>query len=295
MLYLILFFIFLFGLTIGSFLNCLIWRLRKGEGMLNRSYCPKCKKQIVWYDNLPILSFVLLRGRCRYCKQKISWQYPAVELITAVLFLISFIVNLQPLIINTFPNFQFSIRQLADNFQLISNFQFLNFSLLTSHFSLLILRDWFLIAVMIIIFVYDLRWYLILDKVVLPACFAVFIFNLLLGFSSQGGFPNWHNLLISGIIGSSFFLFQFIISKGKWIGGGDIRLGLLMGLALGWPNVMLAIFLAYLIGSVVGVGLIISGKKQWGSQVPLGVFLSTATVITLFWGQQILNWYFGLF
>ena len=103
------------------------------------------------------------------------------------------------------------------------------------------------------------------------------------------------NLLFSGIIGGSFFLLQFLISGGKWIGGGDIRLGLLIGLALGWPGVLVAIFLAYLIGSVVGLALIISGRKQWSSQIPLGVFLSAATVITMFWGEKILAWYWQLF
>ncbi len=254
--YLILFPIFLFGLTIGSFLNCLIWRLHKNEGMLDRSYCPKCKKQIAWYDNIPVLSFILLRGKCRNCGKSISWQYPVVESITGMLFLLAY---LNPPL-NPLPRGDF----------------------------LIVFRDWFLISVMIVIFIYDLRWYLILDKITLPSCAIIFLLNFLLGIS-------WQNMLISGIIGSSFFLIQFLISKGKWIGGGDIRLGLLMGLALGWPYVVLAIFLAYLIGSFVGVGLILSGKKQWGSKVPLGVFLSTATIITLFWGEMILNWYFGLF
>ena len=268
-------FIFIFGLTIGSFLNCLIWRLHKKEGMLNRSYCPKCRKQIDWYDNIPVLSFIFLRGKCRHCGKKISWQYPVVEIITGILFLLAF-----------FENFEFRIL----NFESILNFDFLIFDiplLLNSYFLILTLKYWFLISVMIVIFIYDLRWYLILDKVVLPACLIVFALNCFLGIS-------WQNMLISGIIGSSFFLIQFLISRGRWIGGGDIRLGLLMGLALGWPNVLTAIFLAYLIGSVVGVGLILSGRKQWSSKVPLGVFLSTATIIVLFWGEIILDWYFSL-
>ncbi|MBU4374942.1 prepilin peptidase [Patescibacteria group bacterium] len=265
------FFIFIFGLCIGSFLNCLIWRLRKGEGMLNRSYCPKCKKQIAWHDNIPVLSFIWLGGKCRHCKKPISIQYPLVELIAGILFVIAF-----------FMNYELGIM----------NYGFNNFYILPlihdSLFIIHLLRDFFIISVMIIIFIYDLRWYLILDKVVLPACAIVFILNLILGIT-------WQNMLISGIIGSSFFLFQFVVSKGKWIGGGDIRLGLLMGFALGWPNVLAAIFLAYLIGSIVGVGLILAGRKQWGSKIPLGIFLSSASVIVLFWGEQIINWYFNLF
>ncbi len=262
--YIILFFIFLLGLTIGSFLNCLIWRLHKNESIWGRSYCPKCLKKIAWYDNIPVFSFVFLLGKCRHCGKKISFQYPLVELAAGVLFVIAAINN-------------FGIGSWELGILFNSAFHF-------PHSALILVRDWFIIAVMIIIFIYDLRWFLILDVITLPACIVVFILNLFLGF-------NLWNLLISGIIGSSFFLLQFIISRGKWIGGGDIRLGLLMGLALGWPNIIVGLFIAYFIGATAGLGLILTKKKQWGSQIPLGVFLSTATVITLFFGEQILNWY----
>ncbi len=260
-------FIFLFGLIIGSFLNCLIWRLHKQESLLNRSYCPKCRKQIAWYDNIPLLSYSLLGGRCRNCKKTISWQYPVVELATGILFLLAFILD-----------FRFMIYDSG----------YLNQILNLKSEIINLIKDWFLISVMIIIFVQDLRWYVILDKVTLPACLIVLLLNLFLGYSL------W-NLMISGIISGSFFLLQFVISGGKWIGGGDIRLGLLMGLALGWPQVLVALLLAYLIGSMVSLVLVMSGKKGWKSTMPLGIFLSTATVISLFWAEQILNWYLGKF
>ncbi|MEA3398647.1 MAG: prepilin peptidase, partial [Patescibacteria group bacterium] len=278
----ILFFIFLFGLIIGSFLNCLIYRIHEGKSVGGRSFCPHCKQQIAWYDNLPVLSFVLLKGKCRHCRKRISWQYPAVELMTGILFVISFLLNSRYSIQDT--NFQFSIF----NFQTISNIQYPISIFFTSNFLLLTLRDFFLVSVMIIIFIYDLRWYLILDKITLPAAGIVLILNILLGFSL------W-NLLISGIIGGSFFLFQFLISKGKWIGGGDIRLGFLMGVALGWKMLLLALFLAYILGSIIGISLIISNKKKWGSQIPFGVFLSVATIVVLFWGDKLLGWYLNLF
>ena len=262
------FFVFIFGLIMGSFLNCLVWRLHEGEGMWNRSYCPKCREQIAWYDNIPVFSFIFLSGKCRHCRKSISWQYPAVELITGILFFLSFYLNL----------LNFSAGDFL-NFQPFSNPNFL----------LSVFRDWFVIAVMIVIFIYDLRWYLILDEVSLPACSAVLIFNLFLGI-------NWLTLLISALVGGGFFLLQFIVSRGKWIGGGDIRLGLLMGLSLGRLDyLLLAILLAYFIGSFVGLGLIIFGKKRWDSQIPLGVFLSVSTIFVIFWGEKIINWYFGFF
>jgi len=264
MIYILYIFIFLFGLIIGSFLNCLIWRLHTRESLFGRSYCPVCRRKISWYDNIPLLSFIILGGKCRHCQAKISWQYPLVELIIAVLFLLSWQIELN--------NFGGGLVILIND----------------SKFLLSILRDWLVVSVMAIIFIYDLRWYLILDIITLPAALVILILNLFIDF-------DWLNLLFSAIIGGSFFLFQFIISRGKWIGGGDIRLGLLIGVSLGWPNVILAIILAYFIGSLVGLSLIFLKKKRWGSKLPLGVFLSTASIIALFWGGKIIAWYFNLF
>ena len=233
--------IFILGLCIGSFLNCLIWRLHKKKKITGRSICTKCTQQIAWFDNIPVVSFIILRGKCRNCNKSISWQYPLLELITGILFVIAFTVEIE--------NWG------LDVYSLISNFKF----------QIALFRDFFLISIMIVIFVYDLRWYLILDRVSLPACIIVFILNLVLGYE-------WQNLFLSGIIGGGFFLFQFVISKGKWIGGGDIRLGLLMGFALGWPNILIALFLAYISGSVIGIGLIFFKKKQLSSKIPFGVF-----------------------
>lgn len=272
--YLIIFYVFVIGLMIGSFINCLVWRLHKQEGLWNRSYCPKCNHQIAWYDNIPVLSYLILRAKCRHCKTKISFQYPVVELVTGVLFTISFLFNIKYLGLGLSQEFSIFNFSAQSGFSLSG--QFSNF--------LLIFRDWFFIAVMIVVFIYDLRWYLILDIVTLPACIVIIIFNLFLG-------VDFKNMLLSGIIGGSFFLLQFVVSRGKWIGGGDVRLGLLMGLFFSWPMILVAIFLAYIIGSVISIGLVIVSKKKWGSEVPLGIFLTMASIITLFWGGGILEWY----
>lgn len=255
MFYLILILVFLLGLTIGSFLNCLIWRLHTGEGVRGRSYCPKCKKKIAWYDNIPVLSFLILGGKCRSCGKSISWQYPAVELVAGILFGLAFYYNLTP-----------------------EGISYLG-----------LLKEWFLVSVLIVVFVYDLRFYLILDKVMFPAIVALLVINILLGFG-------WLDLLISAIIGLGFFLIQFLVSRGSWIGGGDIRLGLFMGIALAsWKLLVLAIFVSYLLGSVIGLALVATGNKKWGSKIPLGVFLALGTIFALFWGGPIVNWYFSLF
>jgi len=247
--------IFLFGLIIGSFINCLIYRLKNKKSLGGRSFCPKCKKQINWYDNIPLLSYFLLRAKCRWCREKISFQYPLVELITAILFLVVFLAtyNLQ----------------------------------LTTYNLLLILRNWTFTAFLIIIFLYDLKYYLIPDKISLPAMVVALIFNIFL-------YNIFINYLLAALIAGGFFFLQFIISKGKWIGGGDIRLGLLIGLMLGWPNVLVALTISYILGSIIGLGLIITKRATMKSQVPLGTFLSVGTLVALLWSEQIINWYLNI-
>ncbi len=231
-------FIFLFGLAAGSFLNCVIYRLETGGSFLKgRSFCPHCKHQLGWQDLIPIFSFLWLKGCCRYCQQKISIQYPLVELSTASLFLlISWLIP--------------GINQLY--WMGISCF-------------------------LILIFVYDLKHYVIPDKVIYPAIAIAAIFN----------YSFW-----AGALGAAgFFAAIVLISRGRWMGVGDIKLGFLMGLLLGWPDILAALFLAFFIGAIIGIGLVIRGKKNLKSEVPFGPFLVTGTFIALFWGQTIIDWY----
>ena len=228
-------FIFILGLAVGSFLNCVIYRLETGGSFLRgRSFCPHCKHLLGWQDLIPVLSFLILKGCCRYCHKKISLRYPLVEIATGLLFLLIF-------------NFQFSI-----------------FNYLIAPF-------------LVVIFVYDLKHFIIPDKIIYPAIAIAAICN----------FSAWPSALGA----AAFFGAIVLISRGKWMGVGDIKLGFLMGLILGFPNILVALFLAFLIGAIIGVGVIISGKKTLKSEVPFGPFLVTGTIISLFWGQKIINWY----
>jgi prepilin signal peptidase PulO-like enzyme (type II secretory pathway) len=270
MIWIFLFFSFVFGLIIGSFTNCFVWRLYKNESLWGRSYCPHCRRTIAWYDNMPVLSFFLLSGRCRRCRGKISPQYPLVEAATALLFSASFYFVARRLI----PEGIF-----CDNLFLLSDYKFI----------LELTKDWLAIFTVMAVLIYDWRWYLIPDKAILPAALIVFGINLFLGF-------NWLALAYCVFAGGGFFLLQLIISRGRWIGGGDIRLGVFAGALLGsFDLLVLAILLTYFIGSIIGVGMIVVGKKHWESKVPLGVFWAPALVITIFWGQKIIGWYLGLF
>ena len=242
-----------FGLAIGSFLNACIWRLKNKTSILyGRSICPHCKHELSWIDLIPVISFIFLRRRCRYCGKEISWQYPLVELASGILF----------------------------------GLAAMKYSLLGYSDLYFLLRDWFFIGVLIIIFVYDVRWGYILDRVTLPAAIVAFAANILLG-------AGWQNLIFAAAIGSGFFLFQYAVSRGKWVGGGDIRLGALMGFMLGWPHIITALFFAYFIGAAVAIYLLASRRKKMGSEIAMGTFLSVGTAIALLWGDKIITWYFG--
>jgi len=252
-------FVLSFGLIVGSFLNCVIYRLEEGKSFLKgRSFCPDCKHTLSWRDLIPLLSFLILKGKCRYCQKKISWQYPSVELSTGILFLLIFNY--------TFPN-------------------------------LLATGYWLLVAsFLIIIFVYDLKHYVIPDKVIYPAIMVSGIWYFV-----SGIFLNLYtkyeilNTIYSAFGAAAFFLAIVLISRGKWMGVGDIKLAFLMGLILGFPNILAALFLAFLIGAIIGVGLVVSQKKTLKSEVPFGPFLVTGTFIALFWGENIINWYLNFF
>ncbi len=251
-------FIFLLGLAVGSFLNCVIYRLEKGESFLKgRSYCPKCKQTLSWQDLVPLFSFLFLRGKCRYCKKPISFQYPIVELVTGIIFLLVFTL------------FSSDIYAIA-------------YLLLLSCF-------------LIVIFVFDLKHYIIPDGVVYSAIIIALIYNLQFSLLRQGfGGQAIFNYSILSAFGSAlFFLLIFLISRGKWMGFGDVKLAFFMGLFLGFPKILAALFLAFLIGAIIGVCLIIFGKKKFSSEVPFGPFLIMGTFLALLFGEKLINWYLG--
>jgi len=248
--------IFIFGLIIGSFLNCVIFRLEKGESFLRgRSHCPHCKHLLAWYDLIPVLSFIILRRQCRYCKKPISWQYPVVELITGILFILP--LFLSPL-----------------HYSVVSYLGLLFYFLI--------------ISFLIIIFIYDLKHFIILDKVLFPAIIISFLY---LTVNSQLSIINYS---LSALGAFAFFLSIYLISKGKWLGFGDVKLVILLGLLLGWPKILLSLFLSFVIGGMIGIGLIVFSKQKLKSEVPFAPFLILGALIAFFLGKQIITWYFSL-
>lgn len=253
--------IFIIGSAVGSFLNVVIFRLEKEDIVKKRSHCPSCGRVLARRDLIPIISFFILRGRCRQCKEKISWQYPLVEAATGALFVAIF-------------NFQ-----IADQIDLIYRF--------------------FIISCCVVIFVYDLRHYIIPDKVLFPAVIISLIYRL---FEVSGlkaghllGIGSWrleilYPYLLSAIAAAAFFLFLVLATRGRGMGPGDVKLAFLMGLILGWPDISIALFLAFFSGAAVGLALIALGRKTLKSQIPFGPFLIFGTLTALFWGQSLSAW-----
>ena len=172
---------------------------------------------------------------------------------------------------------------------LISNFKFqiLNQFQIFNYINLLF---WFYIAsVLIIIFVYDLKHYIIPDKVLFPAIAITFLYQIFTKFDLIV------NFLIAAVIASGFFLTIFLISKGRWMGFGDVKLAVLMGFLLGVPNVMAALFLAFFFGAIISLILLVFHKKKLKSEIPFGPFLILGTFLAMLWGQQIILWYFNIF
>lgn len=250
-------FVFIFGTAIGSFTNAVIWRLRTGESfVLGRSYCPHCHHELSALDLIPTLSYLLLRGRCRYCRKGIHPQYLLMELAMGAIFL------------------AFALKDLP-------------YMIVGAHSLMSLLLHWYIAAILVIVFVFDLRYMLILRSVTVPATVLAILGNFALGMSPL-------KIAAGCAIGGGFFWLQYVASKGRWIGGGDMYLGLLMGAVLGWPGILLALMIAYVSGAVIGVGLLATKKKSMQSQLPFGTFLAAATLIVMLWGDRILSWYLGL-
>lgn len=253
------FLLFLLGLCVGSFLNVLIYRLPRSLSITGRSFCPKCKKKIPWRDNLPILSFILLGGRCRFCRSPIGIQYPVVELTTGVLFVLVYLFHLR----GVFP-------PLAGPLHLQGTLSFL-----------ILPYQLLLISALIVVFFTDLKSQIIPDQIVYPAIFFSLIFLI-----SQSP-----NIPISPILSASgaalFFLTLVVVTRGRGMGWGDVKLAGLMGLILGFPKIIVALYLAFLTGAIIAVILVLVGKKRFGQSIPFGPFLSGATIASLFWGQNL--------
>ena len=248
MTYLIYALIFIFGITIGSFLNVCIYRIPRGETVVTTpSHCMTCGHKLRWFELLPLFSYIFLRGRCRSCKSQISPQYPIIEAVNGLLYVLVFAVN---------------------GLNLIS----IIYALFTSALLVLTIIDWrtYEIPISINIFILVLGCI----KVVLD-------------------FNNFLDYLIGFFIVSGFLLVLYMITKGRAIGGGDIKLMAVAGLLLGWQLIVLAFLIGCVLGSILHlIRMKVSGADR---MLAMGPYLSAGLFIAMLWGNSFINWYLSSF
>lgn len=301
---------FFLGAVLGSLVKALADRSLIKRSFWGRSYCPKCKHILAWYDLLPIISYFQLGGKCRHCQRKISIEYLVVEVIMGLLVGLLFYLSL-PGVIARSPDF------IGTTWQSI----FLNFQFIQVIFDLIFKT--FFITVLAVLFLTDIKKMFIPDRIIIPAIWVSIIFitfitvikiiylyyslnqtrvgQLLLPPHSDyfqrhaliSAQPLFGSLAMGFLIGA-FFLTLIIITKGKGMGGGDVKLGAFLGLVLGFPNALVALMLAFLSGAIVSVVLILFGKKHFGETIPFGPFLVLGSLAALFWGSRIIDWYLQL-
>ena len=253
--------IFLLGLAIGSFLNVVIYRTLHGESPFSgKSRCPRCKRTIRAVDNIPLLSFFLLGGRCRWCKTKISWRYPVIELLTGVLFLWWFLAGS------------------------------LFFKITQQPFVYIQPTFWLIVGLLLLLlFFTDLLYGVIPDVLVLVLGIFAFLYRLLLTLSGIMQPLDFWRSIGSSLASAGFFLLLVFATRGRGMGMGDVKLIAVLGFILGWPRTVVALFVSYGVGAVVAIVLLFLGKKRFGQTIPFGPFLVFGAVISLIWGTAIWN------
>jgi leader peptidase (prepilin peptidase)/N-methyltransferase len=244
------------GLIVGSFLNVCIYRMPRDMNIIRpRSSCPSCGGLVRFYDNIPILSFLLLKGRCRDCGSPISIRYPIVEALNGIMYL----------------------------------FAYMRFGL---DYSLPIVLA--LLSSMVVITFIDLEFQIIPDQITLP--------GILIGLvASSFVFPDpfepaqitgMINAVVGLFVGGGLFLAIAVLSKGG-MGGGDIKMMAMVGAFMGWKGVLLTTLIGSVVGSAIGIGLMVFKGKDRKTKIPFGPFLAFGAVVTLFGGALILDWYLG--
>lgn len=267
------------GLSAGSFVNALVWRLRQkelvSEGKGNRklakqlfkansrSMCPYCHHTLSPLDLIPVISWLWLKGKCRYCSKPISAQYPIVELLAAVLFVASFAF---------WPTDIVGVQIVVFGLWLVA------------------------LTILVASAVYDLK-YMILPTVLMHTLLLVAILMAIINLASSNDASSFLLGVVGAVlVGGGVFYAIFILSGGKWIGGGDIRLGTAIGVLVAAPSkAMLVIFLASLGGTLLALTLMAAKKFKRNMVIPFGPFLIAATIVTVLFGSSIIDWYVSSF
>jgi leader peptidase (prepilin peptidase) / N-methyltransferase len=246
--------LFFLGLAVGSFLNVVIDRLSNDQSIAYpSSHCDFCKKPLPWHALIPVISFFFYRGRCLFCKKKLSIQYPVVELLTGVFFVITFLW--------TNSHTQYEVYSISYIVQLIYYL--------------------FIISSCIAVFVTDFKYGIILDSIILPASIVSLLYTII----------NHQSLIVNHLFSALgaflFFLAIFLGTKGRGMGFGDVKLAILLGLFLGFPKIILALYLAFLTGAGISIILMILRRKKVKETIVFGPFLIFGTLVIFFFQDKL--------
>ena len=265
-------FLFFTGAALGSFLNVIIDRMPRRESFLTgRSHCEHCRHKLFWYDLIPLFSYVALNGQCRYCKKHLSLYYPIIETVAGLAFVLLF-----------------ALVYGQDFIYLMGDMSLLSVALYL----------WVVLAALIVIFFVDLKYGIIPFSTVT----FLFLLSVLWFFIS----PTLHvsspdiasiihtesflNHLFSALGAFASFLFLFLITRGRGLGFGDVVYVFLMGFLLGFPKIVIGLYIAFLSGAIISFVLVLLGRKRFsGGTIPFGPFLVSGTIISLLWGDRIMD------
>jgi prepilin signal peptidase PulO-like enzyme (type II secretory pathway) len=259
------FFLFALGAAVGSFLNVVLYRSIIGQDWVRgRSRCETCKKQIKWYDNIPLLSYLVLGGKCRFCKESISLSHPVVEFLTGILFVWWYL----------WGSFFFQLTQ--------------------APFQALQPLFWLAVGILLVmVFVADMLYLIIPDVTVILLIGLTVAYRVALIFAGIMQPIDLFYSMIAMLLVFIFFAGLWFFTGGRGMGLGDVKLVVPLSLLLGWPDIAVGLFVAFILGAVFGILLIALGKRKMGQVIPFGPFLVIGTVIALLFSDQILGWYLG--
>ena len=249
------------GLVVGSAINAFAFRFGKKDSFTKgRSLCVHCRHELAPRDLIPVFSWVALRGKCRYCKKNISWSYPAIEILTSV----------------SFAMFGYYSEYVVRSPEW------------GNLFVLGIVLGLIAITMLIFLLLYDAKHQILPNEVVytlIPLSFfgSWLLFQIPLT-----------NILLGGVVGFGFFALLYLLTQGKGIGMGDIKLGLALGFLLGFPGILFMLFGAYVLGALYAAFLLYTKKKSMQDKVPFGPFLSVGAILTLIFGLNVIEWYASL-
>lgn len=297
---------FILGTVLGSFIKVLADRSLGNKSFWGRSYCPKCHHILAWYDLFPVFSYIFLKGKCRYCRKKIRIEYLLVEVGMGILVGFLFWQNFNVAVIAS-PAFSGAWQSFL--------YRFLAALGMTQILELIF--KIFFIVILAALFITDLKKMFIPDRVILPAIIIGIVLNLIITVSKIGylyyslsqtvigrlllppksEYFQRHALqiaepflwsILTGAVIAGFFLLLIMLTRGKGMGGGDVKLGAFIGIMLGFPEALFALVLSFTTGAVFSIGLIIAGKKHFGQTIPFGPFLVLGSLMMLFWGSRIM-------